>query len=220
MMRFADISLVRWLRIYNNVVLHCLSVDSSYATYSLCPASIQYQSTTERLLITQNNKNTTPLSMLAQAVTRYIYIFAVLGSNHVRRTNYPEWSFRGFTQPLQTNSKLLSSIIPVRLPSQFSIHCHLFSRRYTTASERARNVKINKAGNGHVELASNHCGCGKSISIKYSEFVPVFPASVIRHEKRMRRIMSSVTCLALTRVSTLPYIRRHFRNTFIENKNV
>jgi len=56
--------------------------------------------------------------------------------------------------------------------------------------------------------------------IRYSEYVPVIPALVIRREERMRPIMSSVACLALTRVFTLPYIRHHFRNTFIENKNV
>jgi len=74
MMWFADISPVQWLRIYNNVVLYRLSVDSSYATCYLWPSFMQYQSTTARLLITQNNKNTTPLIMLSQAVTRHTCI--------------------------------------------------------------------------------------------------------------------------------------------------
>ena len=99
----------------------------------------------------------------------------VRGSNHIRRTNYPEWSFLRFTQPHQANSKLLSSIRPARLPSQVNIHCRLFIRRHTTtAAERALNVKINKAGKGREVLSSNHCGRGKSISIKYSECLSVF----------------------------------------------
>jgi len=61
-----------------------------------------------------------------------------------------------------------------RLPSQVSIHCHLFSRRHTTAAERALNVKTNKAGNGREALSSNHCSRGKSVSTKYSEPLSVF----------------------------------------------
>jgi len=88
--------------------------------------------------------------------------------------------------------------MPARLHSQFSIHCNLFSRRYTTtaAADRALNVKINKEGNGREALSSNHCGRGKSKCIKYSDFVSVITALVIRHEERMRRIMSSVACVA------------------------
>jgi hypothetical protein len=74
MMWFVDISPVQWLWVYNNVALYRLSVDSSYTTYSLWPSSIQYHSTTERLLSTQNSKTTTPLSILVQAKTRHTCI--------------------------------------------------------------------------------------------------------------------------------------------------
>jgi len=50
----------------------------------------------------------------------------------------------------------------------------------------------------------NHFRRGKEISIIYSECV--FVALVIQHAKRMRRIiLSSVACLSLQNVSTLPH---------------
>jgi hypothetical protein len=221
MIWFVAIFPVQWLRIYNNVVLYRLSVDSSYTTDSLWPSSLQYQSTKERLLSTQNNKNTTPLSMLAQVATRHT---CTLGSAVPNTFD---------ARTIQNEVSVESLSLSRRIPSYYLELCQLdflpslvftalfFSRHYrTTAAERVLNIKFNKEGNGREALSSKHCGRGNSVSIRYSEYVPVIPALVIRTEERMRRIMSSVVCVALTRVFTLPYIRHHFRNTFTENKNV
>jgi hypothetical protein len=45
-----------------------------------------------------------------------------------------------------------------------------------------------------VARSRNHCFLGKAVSITYSECGSV--ALVIQHAKRMRRLMSSVACLA------------------------
>ena len=151
MMWFVVISPVQWLRIYNNVSLYHLSADSSYTTYSLWPSSIQNRSTTERLLITQNNKTTTPLCMLAQEVTCHACILGYV----VPIT---------FDAPTIHNEVSVDSLSPFRwIPSHYlqlfqldflPSHCHLYSRRHTTADERALNLKINKTGNGRPALSS------------------------------------------------------------------
>ena len=48
----------------------------------------------------------------------------------------------------------------------------------------------------YLKCNSDHCFRGKEICITYSELVSV--ALVIQHSKRMRLIMSSVTCPAVT----------------------
>jgi hypothetical protein len=58
---------------------------------------------------------------------------------------------------------------------------------------------------------------GKVISITYSECVSV--ALVIRHAKRMRRIiLSSVACLDLPYISTSSHKRHDLREKVIEHK--
>jgi len=57
------------------------------------------------------------------------------------------------------------------------------------------------------------CCCGKA-SITYSESVS--GTLIIQQVKRMRRtILSSVTCLALHYLSTLPHKKRDFREKVI-----
>jgi hypothetical protein len=71
---------------------------------------------------------------------------------------------------------------------------------------------------GDIEVRSrNRCCSGKAVIITYSECVSV--ALVIRHAKRMRRIiLSSVARLAVPYVCTFPHKRHDFRKTVTEHK--
>ena len=63
----------------------------------------------------------------------------------------------------------------------------------------------------------NHCCCGKTINITYSECVSV--TLVIQHAKRMLRIIQpSLTSLAPPYFFTLSHKRQDFGKKFIANK--
>ena len=95
----------------------------------------------------------------------------------------------------------------------YIIWCYLFCNRNVVSLEctGARVVLgcrfVSQAGHfSHTvhctePLSRNHCCCGKTISITYSECLSV--ASVIQYATRMRHISSSVTCLALQHFPTL-----------------
>jgi hypothetical protein len=63
----------------------------------------------------------------------------------------------------------------------------------------------------------NHCCCGKTVGIAYSEFV--FVSLGTHHAKRMRRIIySTAACPAQPYFPTLSHNRRDFRENVIEHR--
>jgi hypothetical protein len=151
------------------------------------------------------------LSLIYYLNTQIHNISCSFNTHSITSTQAMEYSRLKVLTFLFQKIQIFWSLIFSKIQAQYHISENLIAHHFCICFINTRYHKYSSTVyNSEWKFSSNHCGCGIAVRVTYSECVSV--ALIIRHVKRMRHdILSISVFLILVNISTLSHKWHDFK---------